>query len=115
MNALYRARILDGLALVLMPAWLRRGAGVPEGRGVRVARVLGGRQLLQAGIAGSHPGARGLRIGAAVDGLHAASMVLVGAVVTPVRRPALMSAAAAGGFAFAGARLARSAAPSGGG
>ncbi|PZS06759.1 MAG: hypothetical protein DLM64_15985 [Solirubrobacterales bacterium] len=94
-RALWVGRVLHGSALLLAPV------GDPLGdRGARVfARVLGARQLLQAAVV--RPGsARGqVLAGAAVDGAHAASMVLL-ALVDP-RRRALAGANALAASAFA--------------
>jgi hypothetical protein len=76
--ALLWLRVLYGGGLLLLPVGvLRRLARMSlDGRTVRVARVLGARQLLQAAL-GRHPSRRGLLVGAGVDTAHAASMVAV--------------------------------------
>lgn len=71
------ARAVYGAGLLLAPrralvAGLRSSLDTPT---VGVARVLGFRQLAQAAVLATHPGPRWRLAGAAVDGLHAASMV----------------------------------------
>jgi hypothetical protein len=64
--------------------------GAPvSGRVRAVARVLGTRQLVQAMVCGLAP-ARGLiQVGAAADGLHAASMLALARAEPNLRRPLL--------------------------
>ena len=74
---------------------------------LRVVRVLGARQLAQAGLALAFPAEPLLGLGAGVDALHALSMVPL-AVATPRwRRPALVSGLMAAAFAAAGVLAAR--------
>lgn len=78
-------------------------------RAETVARVLAARQVLQAGLLLRTPTPAALGVGAAVDGLHAASMVGL-AVLDGRRRPAaLLDAAIASAFAVAGVLAARDA------
>jgi hypothetical protein len=68
------------------PRALRVLAGEPVDRpAVRVARVLGARQLVQAAVLTTYQGPRWRRAGAAVDAAHAASML---ALARLSRRPA---------------------------
>jgi hypothetical protein len=75
---------------------------------LRVVRVLGARQLVQAGLAQfglarSFPAGPLLGLGIGVDSLHALSMVPVAAAAPRWRRAALVSGAMAAAFAVAGA------------
>jgi hypothetical protein len=94
-----------GAALLAAPAQLlAAAAGVqPGAAGCRVARLLGARQLIQAGLSatGSRPV---LRLGAATDGLHSASMLALAAASPRLRRAALTEAAIAAALAWAGLR-----------
>ncbi|HEY2521341.1 MAG TPA: hypothetical protein VGJ19_14615 [Streptosporangiaceae bacterium] len=79
---------------------------------LRVVRVLGARQLAQAGLAQfwparSLPAEPLLGLGVAVDALHALSMVPVAATAPRWRRPALVSGLMATAFAVAGVLAAR--------
>lgn len=67
-----------------------------------VARVLGARQLAQAGLSGPAPTAAALARGVEVDALHAASMIGLAVLSRRWRPAALASAAVAAGFATAG-------------
>lgn len=87
---------LYGTALLLAPGLLLRRVGDPDDRVARLAaRVLGARHLGQAALLAA-TGRRATRLGAAVDGLHAASMVLLGLAVPLHRRAAMASGAVAG-------------------
>jgi hypothetical protein len=82
------------------PCWWCRsaapGVGDPGGRPARVAaRVLGTRHLVQAAALAGSGGPAATRAGAAVDGLHAASMVALGLAMPGHRRAALASGAVA--------------------
>jgi hypothetical protein len=65
---------------------------------ISIVRVLGARQLLQAAITARRPTRRALELGAAVDAVHAATM-MAGAsanvgpdgLPSPARRPLLRS------------------------
>jgi hypothetical protein len=86
---------LYGTALLLAPGLLLRGVGHPVGCRARLAaRVLGARHLGQAALLAAL-GRRGTRFGAAVDGLHAASMLGLGLAMPPHCRAAIASGAAA--------------------
>ena len=69
---------------------------------IDIGRVLGARQLLQGLIMVRRPTRRILRIGAAVDALHAATMLLAAATDNGPRRLTLASATLAGAFSAAG-------------
>ena len=93
------------LLLALDAAWgawlLGRAPGrLPLGKRSRplvkaIVRILGARQLTQATLIAARPSASRIIAGAAVDGLHAASMVLLARTGTRMSRPALASAAVA--------------------
>ena len=79
---------------------------------LRVVRVLGARQVVQAGLAQfwlarSFPADPLLGLGVAVDALHALSMIPVAAAAPRWRRPALVSGLMAAAFAVAGLLAAR--------
>jgi hypothetical protein len=74
---------------------------------LRVVRVLGGRQLVQAGLALAFPSEPLLGLGVGVDAMHALSMVPVAAATPRWRRPALVSGLTAAAFAAAGVLAAR--------
>ncbi len=76
-----------------------------------VVRALGARHLVQSAVTGVDPSGTVLRWGAGVDVLHAASMVALAAVSPRHRRPALVSAASATGFAVAGLLATRTSRP----
>jgi hypothetical protein len=98
-----------GVGLVAVPGLLIGLTGErPGGRACGVARVLGVRHLVQAGITAvslsTDPGGSVvLGGGAAVDLLHAGSMVVLGAADPQVRRAALSDAAVETALAMAGA------------
>lgn len=101
-----------GVALVAVPGLLIGLTGQrPGGRACGVARVLGVRHLVQAGVTAaaqlSDPGGSVvLGGGAAVDLLHATSMVALGAVDPHARRAALSDAAVETTLAMIGAAAA---------
>ena len=74
---------------------------------LRVVRVLGARQVAQAGLALAFPAEPLLGLGAGVDALHALSMVPVALATPRWRRPALVSGLMAAAFAAAGVLAAR--------
>ena len=100
----HAAHIVHGGALLLRPAALaaRVGGVAGDRRAVAVVRVLGARHLAQgsAGLVGSGPSSS--RLGAVVDGLHAASMVGLAVLDREHRRAATTSALMALAFALAG-------------
>ncbi len=103
------ARASYGAALLWLPGPLTQAAaGHAPGPGTRTtARVLGLRQLLQAGITGGDPSPRALMLGAATDAAHAASMAALAVTGRRWRRAALLDALAAATLAAAGLRAAR--------
>jgi hypothetical protein len=96
-----------GAALLVAPdpalAWMT-GARAPAPVVARAAlRLLGARQLLQAGIAARWRGSTlGSDLGIATDGLHAVTALTVGLASRRWRRGALADALVAAGFAVAG-------------
>ena len=77
----------------------------PDAR--RVVRVLGARQLAQAGLCASAPTPPLLALGAGVDAAHALSMAALALAGRRWRRPAIVSGLIATAFAAAGALAAR--------
>jgi hypothetical protein len=112
------ARAGYGVALIGVPGLLIGMTGEKPGPRARaVARVLGARHLIQAGVTavsqlGDPGGSVVLGGGAAVDVLHATSMVVLGAVDSQVRRAALSDAAVETTLAMIGA-VAAATAPAG--
>jgi hypothetical protein len=98
-----------GVALVAVPGLLIGLTGQrPGGRACGVARVLGVRHLVQAGVTaatqlGDPGGSVVLGGGAAVDLLHASSMVALGAMDPHARRAALTDATVETALAVVGA------------
>ena len=97
------------MALVIDPgALIHLATGRSPGRRTRrVAQVLGARHLIQAALSALAPQPSVLALGAAVDTLHAASMLLLAIADRCVRRVALADALAevlfaAVGLSFAG-------------
>ncbi|OBH04154.1 MULTISPECIES: hypothetical protein [unclassified Mycobacterium] len=103
------ARIVYGLALLAAPTPLLRLASgkTATTRERAVTRVLGARLLTQAAVTDIRPDAVSVALGAEVDFVHAATMLLWAAVDRGSRRLTLLSAATAGLFAVAGAAQAR--------
>jgi hypothetical protein len=89
-----------GAADVLAPRALARAelGRRPDDLSRRVLRVLGVRQLVQAGLAMRFRSRAARRIGAAVDLLHAGSMVALAILDPRRRRGALVQAGIATGF-----------------
>lgn len=105
--ALCAARASLGTAY-LTATWPDRLAGhVATPAAVSVARVLGLRQLAQALLTCGNPSSDILVLGAAVDGLHAVSMMVLAAWLVPWRRAALADTLIASGLAAAGVAAAR--------
>ena len=99
------ARAVTGAARLAFPALSLPGinAGRLSLGGRRVVRVLGARQVAQAGLTGRTPTRAVLWLGAEVDAAHAASMVGLAVCCRRYRRAALGDAAVAGTLAAAGA------------
>lgn len=109
MRALEVVRAAWGLLQLAAPGLVAdRILPVPlDHRAEVVARILGARQILQAGLLLRAPGPVALSVGAGVDGLHAASMLALAACNPRRRPPALLDATIAAGFAVSGAVGAR--------
>jgi hypothetical protein len=103
-RALQLVRAGYGAALFLAPGpVIRLASGRPPGRrACRTARVLGARHLVQTALTAAAPWPGTFAIGAQVDAVHAASMVLLAAVSRSGRRPALTDALTEAAFAAAG-------------
>ena len=97
-------RAAYGAALLAVPSRILRACGgdPADGAALAVARVLGGRHLVQAALAGNDPGAVRRYGGAVVDLLHAASMFAVARMDAPRRRPALIDGSVAAAFGVLG-------------
>jgi hypothetical protein len=101
------ARVGYGVALVMAPGtviYLATGRW-PSRRARRVAQVLGARHLVQAGVSAFAPGPGVLVAGAGVDGLHAASMLVLAMFDRGTRRAALTDGLTEALFAAAGFSL----------
>jgi hypothetical protein len=105
-------RTIYASALLLAPGPLVEAASgqPPDDASVLVARVLGARQAAQAAATAPSPTAWRLRLGAAADVAHAASMAALGVVDNHRRRLAWADAMVAAAFAAAGLRAADAAA-----
>ena len=103
-------RLVWGIALLAAPQKVFRAASGAAGtRGATdIVRVLGLRETSHAAIAIAAPTAPVVAAGAAVDGIHALSMVGLAAASSRYRRPALLSAAIATCASAAGLMLHRS-------
>ena len=112
LRAVIAIRAATGCGLLLFPESIV-SAIEPRGRVDRAtviaARVLGARHLAEAAVLADRPSPGVLFGGAAIDAIHAASMVAVARLSPTHRRPALASAGSAAGFAAVGAVLAVSA------
>lgn len=111
-RAVSAARGAWGAALLVAPERLLASvaAGEPlDARARAFARALGVRQLLEAALL-RRAGARAVALGAAVDGVHALSVLALAAADRSRRREALANALVATGFAIEGATRARQAA-----
>jgi hypothetical protein len=107
-RALAAAGLAEGVGLLARPAAVVRTvcAGAPEPP-VWVARLLGGRLVLQSALVLLRPSRGTLLTGAAVDVLHGASMLAVAGWLPAYRRAAVASAALAAVAAGLGALAAR--------
>jgi hypothetical protein len=111
-RALTTTRASYGVALVLAPGpvILLATGRLPGRRARRVACLLGARHLLQAALTAAAPLPGVFAAGAAVDALHATSMLMLAAVDRSARPAALTDAlfeslfAGAGFFASPGRR-----------
>ena len=113
-TALASVRAGYGLIQVAFPGYSAEEllGGPLDPTTVRVVRVLGARQVTQAGLAQlwlarSFPAGPLAGLGAGVDALHALSMVPLALATPRWRRPALVSGLMAIAFAAAGVLAAR--------
>lgn len=93
-----------GVALVMAPGsviYLATGR-LPGRRGRRVAQLLGARHLVQAAATAFAPLPDVFALGAAVDAVHATSMLMLATAARSARRTALTDALAGALFAAAG-------------
>ena len=112
MRATDAVRTVVGVPLAVRPGLAARLLGVPPSGGLLlVARALGIRYAVQGVASGALTRTswrhRVLVADAAVDGIHAASMLPVAALLPHVARPALVSAALATTLAVLDGRAAR--------
>ncbi len=91
------ARVGWGAGCVVAPRAVGRVLGLDpaDRRAHRLLRLLGARDLGQAVLPATAPPPALLRLGTAVDALHAASMYALAAISPGYRRPALTAAAIA--------------------
>ncbi len=100
-RALGAARGLWGLICLLRPDEVARVAGSrPDRHATMFTRVLGGRELLQAAATAATPTVNVVRVGIAVDLTHALTMAALARTDPIRRRPALLNALAATGWAL---------------
>jgi hypothetical protein len=106
-RALPVVRAVYGVGLLVAPAgWLSAASGEPlDDVAIAMARVLGVRQLVQAGLTCGHPTPRRRLTGAGVDAAHAASMLALArwSPRSSHRRLGVRQARTAGLFAIWGA------------
>jgi hypothetical protein len=97
-------RATYGAVQLTAPSWSaeQQLGGPLDATGQQVVRVLGARQVLQAGLALAFPDEPLLGLGIGVDALHALSMLPVAVTVPRWRRAALVSALMGTAFATAG-------------
>lgn len=90
------------------PQLLHGLAGEPVSPDViKVAHVLGARELIQALITIRRPTQGALQLGAVVEALHAVTMIAAASASLGPRRLTMASAAASGAFALAGVTQSR--------
>ena len=106
-EALTAARAAYGVALIALPRGTLGGRrlGAEEPDAILFARVLGARQLIEAGVLAWRPRRRVLLAGAAVDAAHSASMLALCALSPSRRRLAAANAAVAALLAAAEAAV----------
>lgn len=91
------AEAVFGVACLAVPAVFESAAGVTVHRvdGRRFVQILGVRHLVQAALVAAHPTSGALRMGAAVDAIHATTMLGAAGVDAHQRRPLIANTAAA--------------------
>ena len=92
------AQCIAGSVLLLRPRQVAAAAAPPPNVAPApwVTRVLGARQLAQGAVTLARPSVAVTVLGAVVEATHAASMLIVAAMSSRYRRPALISAGFAG-------------------
>lgn len=86
--------LASGIGMAVAPAKLARSvAGAESAAPPGLVRVLGARTALQGALIWSFASRRALRLGAAADALHCATMVVAAATSPANRRSAAVSAA----------------------
>jgi len=99
MPALSLIRAAFGVSLIVRPQLAAGALHAPlDRRAAWLARALGARHVLQAALIG---GERWRRAGAAIDGLHATSMLALAALDQGHRRACLTNAGTAAALALA--------------
>jgi len=108
-RVLAAAEAVFGVACLAVPAVFESAAGVTVHRvdGHRFVQLLGVRHLVQAALVAAHPTPGALRVGAAVDAIHATTMLGAAGVDPKQRRPLVRNAAAALGWFFLEVAVAR--------
>ena len=105
LQALIGVRFAAGMVLLVCPG--RALGDLPhrriDGAARAFARVLGARHIVEAVVLWRRPTHRWIEIGAAVDGIHAVTMVVLAVVDPEERRLAAANAVTAGALAAAGA------------
>jgi hypothetical protein len=98
-------RAAYGAVQLLLPAYSAEQllGGPLEPAGLAGVRVLGARQLAQAGLSAAIPTAPLLTLGPGTDAVHALSMAALALADPKWRRPALVSGVTATAFAVGGA------------
>jgi hypothetical protein len=98
------ARGAYGVALLLAPDLCQGGRrlGAGDDTSAALGRLLGARHLAEALLAAARPGPRTTQAGAAIDALHAISMLAWATLEPRRRRLALTAAAISSAFVAAG-------------
>jgi len=105
LRGLVLARALYGGALLAVPRVALRivaGAGQEDRRAVAVARLLGARHVLQAGVSAAWPTPAVLAAGGGADRAHAASGLGLALLDRRRARPALVDASLAASWSVLG-------------
>jgi hypothetical protein len=109
MRFMCAARAAYGAVLLCVPGPVISAltAAPASGRARAVARVLGARQVIQAAVCGLAPRRGLIQAGAAVDGLHAGSMLALAGAEPRLRRALLAETAIGAVLASAAATVLR--------
>ena len=97
-------RVGYGAAQIIAPLWATgQRLDQPDDRPARVlVRLLGARQIVQAGLSWPAPSAPVTALGIVVDALHAATMAAMATIEPRWRRTAMLSALTAAAWAGSG-------------